>query len=150
MKREFIKPEIQNLDKDYMAEFLYELECVLKTKADISILDERGGLRCAMDIFEEWDNFMKKMTNESVELVDHPNHYNEGSIECIEAMRRMFGDEAVKNFCNLTAFKYYFRRGNKVGEDFNRDTKKAEWYLDYMKKLPEKKNYVNVNWGAMK
>lgn len=147
MKREFIKPEIQNLDKDYMAEFLYELECVLKGKADISIFDERGGLRCAMDICEDWYKVVKKTTNENVELVDHPDHYNTGGLECIEAMRRLFGDNAVQTFCKLTAFKYYFRRGNKTGEDFDRDTKKAEWYLDYMEtKEKERHSHDGVLW----
>lgn len=140
---------LKDMDRDYLEEFIWDLEATLKYLSDVPIVDEDGGLRLASEIM---DDFTKKPKKNDVahELVNHPDHYNEGSIECIEAMRRMYGDEAVKNFCNLTAFKYYFRRGNKVGENFDRDTKKAEWYLDYMKKLPEKKNYVNVNWGAMK
>lgn len=39
------------------------------------------------------------------EQVDHPAHY-QGKHECIDVMRAMFGDEAVKGFCRCNAFKY--------------------------------------------
>ena len=62
------------------------------------------------------------------EAVDHPKHY-QGKNECIDVMRAMFGDEAVKAFCKCNAFKYRFRAGMKNGEE---DIKKAEWYETYL------------------
>ena len=38
--------------------------------------------------------------------VTRPAHYTSGEIECIDAMREAFGDEALKAFCKLNAFKY--------------------------------------------
>lgn len=62
------------------------------------------------------------------EHVNHPAHYS-GPHECIDVMRAMFGDEAVKAFCRCNAFKYRFRAARKNGEE---DIKKAEWYENYL------------------
>ena len=61
--------------------------------------------------------------------VYHPNHYN-GKYECIEVMRDVFGDEAVKTFCKLNAFKYLWRASKKNGDE---DLEKAYYYTNYMK-----------------
>ena len=66
------------------------------------------------------------------EMVNHPKHYANGKYECIEVMRDVFGDEAVKNFCLLNAFKYIWRADKKNGKE---DNEKAVFYLDYMKGL---------------
>lgn len=63
--------------------------------------------------------------------VDHPTHYNQGEIECIDAMLAAAGEDAVKNFCHLSCFKYLWRFQHKNGVE---DLEKAEWYL---KKLIE-------------
>lgn len=64
--------------------------------------------------------------------VDHPSHYTQGGIECIDAMTSAFGKEAVKHFCICNAFKYIFRHQHKNGlEDIN----KAFWYLNKYKEL---------------
>lgn len=60
--------------------------------------------------------------------VNHPAHYS-GKHECIEIMRIMFGDEAVKAFCRCNSFKYRFRADRKNGAE---DIRKAEWYEDYL------------------
>ena len=61
--------------------------------------------------------------------VNHPSHY-QGKHECIEVMRALFGDEAVKDFCKCNAYKYRFRAGKKGSAE--EDIKKAEWYEDYL------------------
>lgn len=63
--------------------------------------------------------------------VNHPEHY-QGKHECIEVMRKMFGDEAVRGFCKCNAYKYRFRAGQKDGESAETDIAKAEWYEDYL------------------
>ena len=50
-------------------------------------------------------------------------------------MRIMFGDDAVKDFCRLNAYKYYYRAGNKAGESAEKDRKKAFWYMQYYVKI---------------
>ena len=61
------------------------------------------------------------------ECVNHPDHYKTGNYECIEVMKEIFGEEKVKDFCKLNAFKYLWRSDRKNG---NEDLKKAKWYLD--------------------
>lgn len=57
----------------------------------------------------------------------NPDHYKKGtSLECIEAMRIIFGDEAVADFCICNAFEYIWCWKNKNGEE---DLHKADWYL---------------------
>ena len=65
------------------------------------------------------------------EKVNHPSHY-QGKHECIEVMRAMFGDEAVKGFCKCNAYKYRFRAGLKDESTYEEDIKKAEWYEAYL------------------
>jgi hypothetical protein len=68
--------------------------------------------------------------------VNHPEHY-QGKHECIDVMRVMFGDEAVKGFCKCNAFKYRFRAGRKEENTADQDIKKAEWYEDYLFKMEQ-------------
>ena len=69
-------------------------------------------------------------TSESYEAVNHPKHYQGSKYECIEVMRDVFGDDAVKTFCTLNAFKYIWRAGKKNGSE---DLNKAAWYTNYIK-----------------
>ena len=68
------------------------------------------------------------MIERKEDMVNHPVHY-EGStsLECIDAMRIAFGEEALIAFCKLNAFKYLWRHKNKNGKQ---DVQKAQWYLD--------------------
>lgn len=70
------------------------------------------------------------------EQVNHPEHYNAYDIECIEMMRRIWGDEAVRTFCKLNAFKYRMRMGRK--DDIRQDYAKEQWYLDMARRLETK------------
>lgn len=81
------------------------------------------------------EGISKKETNEEdkdltsdakCNSVVHPNHYNSGKYECIEVMKEVFGDEAVKLFCAMNAFKYLWRYSKKNGEE---DVAKACNYL---------------------
>lgn len=65
--------------------------------------------------------------------VNHPSHYTGGKVECIEAMERVFGKEAVISFSILNAWKYLWRRKGKGNE--KQDVKKALWYFDKAKEL---------------
>lgn len=64
--------------------------------------------------------------------VNHPSHYNQGDIECIDAMTAAFGKEAVAHFCICNTFKYIWRTEHKNGEE---DIDKALWYFRKYKEL---------------
>jgi hypothetical protein len=70
--------------------------------------------------------------NKNNNAVTHPTHYNQGSIECWDAMESAFGREAVMKFCKLNAFKYLWRSNQKNGYE---DIQKATNYLDKYKEL---------------
>lgn len=72
--------------------------------------------------------------NPTTDPVNHPNHYCQGGIECIDAMEAAFSKQIVADFCICNAFKYIFRCKNKNGLE---DVKKARWYLDKYLKLYE-------------
>ena len=66
-------------------------------------------------------------TDSKYDNVYKPIHYNQGSIECIDAMISAFGEERVANYCIGNVFKYIWRSELKNGiEDLN----KALWYLN--------------------
>lgn len=68
------------------------------------------------------------------DVVNNPEHYCSGGIECIDAMEAAFGTHAVKDFCRCNAFKYVFRCMRKNGIE---DLKKAQWYINKLIELEE-------------
>lgn len=65
------------------------------------------------------------------EEINHPERYNQYDIEVIEMMVKIWGIEAVKTWCKLTAFKYRMRLGHK--DNIEQDLAKEDWYLNYRK-----------------
>ena len=64
--------------------------------------------------------------------VNHPSHYTQGGMECIDEMLLIFGKEAVKNFCICNAWKYRKRAMFKNGQE---DIDKSDWYINKYKEL---------------
>lgn len=67
----------------------------------------------------------------------HPNHYNQGDIECWDAMEAAFGREVVNHFCLCNAFKYLWRAKHKGGDE---DIRKALNYLAKYLEVPRNGN----------
>lgn len=67
---------------------------------------------------------MDKATKNDV--VNHPEHYTQGGIECIDAEKAALGD-LFMGFLIGNALKYLWRFRHKNGLE---DLKKARWYLD--------------------
>lgn len=82
------------------------------------------------------------MSNNSYEHVDHPKHYNNFSMEVIDMMQVIWGTEKTIAFCEMNAFKYKMRMGDKPNQPLEQDAKKAKWYLD---KANELKRYLDSN-----
>lgn len=68
--------------------------------------------------------------------VEHPKHYTSGTYECIDELRQLFGDEAVKAFCRCNVYKYHKRAALKNGQE---DLMKADWYMGYLIKMSKEK-----------
>ena len=71
----------------------------------------------------------------SKDNVNHPDHYNSGGIECIDAMIAAYGKDFMIDFCVCTAFKYLWR--HKYKNSSLEDRKKAVWYLNKSIELSE-------------
>ena len=75
---------------------------------------------------EEWYEVGKKLREESrLDVVNSPAHYNQGGIECIEAIEAMLNPEEFIGYCRGNSMKYRWRFRAKNGVE---DLRKAEWY----------------------
>lgn len=81
------------------------------------------------------------------EQVNHPEHYNQGSIECIDAMEAAMGPLAVAHFCHGSAFKYLWRVGMKPDNPVVQDFKEAGWYIHKAIELVEKAGIDRAEYG---
>lgn len=73
---------------------------------------------------------------EEEEMVNSPQHYNIDGLECIDVMLKLYGKDAVLNFCMLNSFKYQFRCNRK--NNCKQDLEKARWYMNKFLELLEK------------
>lgn len=75
------------------------------------------------------------MTNrEQPDLVNAPQHYRQGEIECIDAIRSALTDEEFRGFCKGNVIKYTWRERHKAGDA---DLSKAGDYLEYTKQTKD-------------
>ena len=72
-----------------------------------------------------------------IDMVNHPSHYTQGGIECIDALKAAtISKTGIEAVCTANAIKYLWRY-----EEKNRieDVKKARWYIDRLiRELEEK------------
>ena len=78
-------------------------------------------------------NFVKVEHNDEVEptnnAVQHPSHYTQGGIECIEAIRASMTADGFCDYCKGNIIKYIWRWRDKGGVE---DLRKASVYLDWL------------------
>ena len=63
--------------------------------------------------------------------VNHPEHYNQGSIECIDALESMYTPEEFAGFLRCNIVKYFWRANHKGTPE--QDIAKADWYSNRLK-----------------
>lgn len=107
---------------DETAEYYFEL---------VSAMPDYKGQR------EDEDNPLTEMVKDILDgkptdNVNHPSHYTQGGMECIDEMLLIFGKEAVKHFCVCNAWKYRKRAMFKNGQE---DIDKSDWYINKYKEL---------------
>jgi len=71
------------------------------------------------------------------DTVNHPSHYTDGGIECIEAIEAALTIEEFRGYCKANCMKYIWRERHKGGTE---SLKKARWYLDRLIGLDEIQN----------
>jgi hypothetical protein len=82
----------------------------------------------------DYGRIMREIETEQMEdVVNHPKHYNQSGVECIDAIKAATGD-GFEYYLQGNIIKYLWRYRYKNGVE---DLKKAQWYLN---KLIEVKN----------
>jgi hypothetical protein len=69
--------------------------------------------------------------------VNHPPHYTDGGIECIEAIEAQLTTEEYQGYLRGNCVKYLWRWRHKGGKT---DLAKAQWYLDRLLTFTEAQN----------
>jgi len=72
-----------------------------------------------------WDIYLEKH-KEVVDNVNHPAHYTDGKIECIEAIEAQLTPEEYRGYLKGCIAKYIWREKHKGGVE---SLQKAQWYL---------------------
>ena len=61
--------------------------------------------------------------------VNHPSHYTNGGIECIEAIKASMSPDGFQDYCKGNVLKYIWRWRQKGGVE---DLEKADVYLRWL------------------
>jgi len=61
------------------------------------------------------------------DLINHPDHYNQSEIECIDAIQAALALDEFRGYCKGNILKYVWRERHKGSLE---SLKKARWYLD--------------------
>lgn len=73
---------------------------------------------------------LRDLLGDEEDMVNSPSHYNQGEIECIDAIEAALG-ENFEYYLQGNALKYLWRFQYKGGIE---DLKKCEWYLQKLMK----------------
>ena len=91
-------------------------------------------------------NFVKVERKNEVEptndAVQHPSHYTQGGIECIDAIKASMTADGFCDYCKGNIIKYIWRWRDKGGVE---DLRKASVYLDWLINAAEGKRKENKN-----
>lgn len=82
----------------------------------------------------------------SAENVNHPYHYTQGGIECIEAIRASMPPEGFQDYCKGNVLKYIWRWRDKGGAE---DLEKAKVYLQWAIDSAEGKEPAKGAWSMI-
>ena len=101
-----------------------------------------GGVMCDFDKWSDdklaiaYDHVYKNMDENVPDMVNHPQHYTQGGIECIDALKAAtVGKRGIEAVCVANVIKYLWRYEEKNGIE---DIRKAKWYIErLLKELEE-------------
>jgi len=85
---------------------------------------------------EPWATMAEEEAVEDV--VNNPDHYNTGNIECIDAIEQSMSSVAFKGYLKGNCMKYLWRydyKGKQV-----QDLQKAGWYLNTLTAMVTEEN----------
>lgn len=103
------------------------------------LIDEASGITWSGNDINYYAHVKESLTDDEYlacktadDPVNHPSHYTQGKVECIDAMEQALGTEVVKGFCLGNCFKYLWRHEDKNGQE---DIDKSVWYFNRYKQI---------------
>ncbi len=96
---------------------------------------QKTGLEAWMRVAHDEDS---ELWEYETDVVNNPEHYNTGNIECIEAIEESMSSVAFKGYLKGNCMKYLWRydyKGKQV-----EDLKKAGWYLNKLTAMVTEEN----------
>ena len=106
---------------------------------DVCLLEKfSGGVMCDFAKCTEdtlaiaYDHVYKNMDENVPDMVNHPQHYTQGGIECIDALKAAtVGKRGIEAVCVAIVIKYLWRYEKKNGIE---DIRKAKFYIEHLLK----------------
>ena len=127
---------MKKYDKDTI-EFIDQYSCIFHKMSD-DMLNKCYNWYKELDL-ASCENAQDSCCNKELnaDMVNHPSHYTQGGIECIDALKAAtVSKTGIEAVCTANAIKYLWRYEEKNGIE---DVKKARWYIDRLiKELEEK------------
>ena len=123
---------LEDVEMKHTHQIAYKQDNIYISEKNDCVTDEFGDIDHYWEEGCEFEKYFIKINSKKHSSVNHPSHYNQGNIECIDAMVSAYGIESVIDFCICNAFKYLWRFKGKNGIE---DIEKAEWYLNKLKEL---------------
>lgn len=81
-----------------------------------------------MSLVEQYREYRQLLEQTpQADVVNHPPHYKQGDVECIDAIQSALTAEEFRGYCKGNALKYIWREKHK-GQD--ESLEKAIWYLN--------------------
>lgn len=77
-------------------------------------------------VHQNWQAKHTDVNNGAPDEVNHPAHYTQGGIECIDAIEAALTPEELRGYLKGNCLKYLWRERGKGG---NKDIEKTEWYI---------------------
>ena len=109
-----------------------KLSTEAKDKPESTIVDKQIDGNCA-ELPLRGGCDCSPSAQDGTDVVNHPAHYTQGGIECIDAIQAaVTGLSGMEAVCVANAIKYVWRSAHKNG---NEDINKAMWYLTRLKKV---------------
>ena len=96
-------------------------------KARAEGLSDRIPAQQMADALIDFNSKLPKLDHEVADMVNHPPHYTNGDIECIDAIQAALTPEEFRGYCKGNVIKYTWREDDKGGLQ---DLLKAVWYLN--------------------
>ena len=96
---------------------------------DIENQSDENNKKYKKFVLGEWEDKVAKVADigEGDDAVNHPKHYTDGKIECIDYIEDKLTEDEFKGYIKGNVIKYLTRERFKNGTE---DIRKAKWYLD--------------------